>query len=126
MKMLQLSDKQVENIYASLKGIEFEMNEGTIRSGKTFSDAQKMGIIYAASPDTNHLVSAYNQEQAFRMFFDGEGHGLINIFKNNGEMRSDRHGDHLWLNCTKRHTCNRANAISFPSTFVINLFFTIR
>lgn len=96
--MLLLSDKQKENIFASLKGIEFEMNEGTIRSGKTFSDAQKMGIIYAASPDTNHLVSAYNQEQAFRMFFDGEGHGLINIFKNNGEMRSDRHGDHLWLN----------------------------
>lgn len=96
--MLLLSDKQKENIYSSYQGIEFEMNEGTIRSGKTFSDVQKMAIIYAASPDMNHLVSAYNQEQAFRMFMDGEGKGLINIFKNNGEMRSDRHGDHLWLN----------------------------
>ncbi|MGX6979108.1 PBSX family phage terminase large subunit [Vagococcus elongatus] len=96
--MLLLSEKQKENIYTPLQGIEFEMNEGTIRSGKTFSDIQKMAIIYAASPDQNHLVSAYNQEQAYRMFMDGEGYGLKHIFKNNGEMRSDRHGDHLWLN----------------------------
>lgn len=93
-----LSEKQKENIYQPLKGIELEMNEGTIRSGKTMSDAQKMAIIYAASPDMNHLVSAYNQEQAYRMFMDCEGMGLVNIFKDCGEMRSDRHGDHLWLN----------------------------
>lgn len=96
--MMMLSDKQKENIYQPLKGIELEMNEGTIRSGKTMSDAQKMAIIYAASPDKNHLIAAYNQEQAYRMFMDCEGMGLVNIFKDCGEMRSDRHGDHLWLN----------------------------
>lgn len=97
---LMLSDKQKENIYSPLKGIELELNEGTIRSGKTFSDVQKMAIIYAASPDPNHLVAAYNQEQAYRMFMDCEGYGLVHIFKDVGEMRSDRHGDHLWLNLT--------------------------
>lgn len=96
--MMLLSEKQKDNIYQPLKGIEFEMNEGTIRSGKTMSDAQKMAIIYAVSPDMNHLVSAYNQEQAYRMFMDCEGMGLVHIFKDVGEMRSDRHGDHLWLN----------------------------
>ena len=29
---MMLSDKQKENIYQPLKGIELEMNEGTIRS----------------------------------------------------------------------------------------------
>ncbi|EAD1189302.1 PBSX family phage terminase large subunit [Listeria monocytogenes] len=96
--MVLLSRKQEENIYAFLEGIEVELNEGTIRSGKTMSDAQKMALIYAASPDMNHLIAAYNQEQAYRMFMDCEGFGLVNIFKNNGELRSDRHGDHLWLN----------------------------
>lgn len=93
-----LSDKQKENIYTPINGIELEMNEGTIRSGKTMSDAQKMALIYAASPDTNHLVAAYNQEQAYRMFMDGEGMGLISIFEDVGEIRHDEHGDHLWLN----------------------------
>ncbi len=93
-----LSEKQQANIYQPLKGIELELNEGTIRSGKTMSDAQKMAIIYTASPDPNHLVAAYNQEQAYRMFMDCEGYGLAHIFKEVGEMRSDRHGDHLWLN----------------------------
>lgn len=93
-----LSDRQKENIFASIKGIEFELNEGTIRSGKTMSDIQKMAIIIAASQDENHLITAYNQEQAYRMFMDGEGFGLYHIFKGVGEMRSDRHGDHLWLN----------------------------
>lgn len=93
-----LSEKQKANIYQPLKGIELELNEGTIRSGKTMSDAQKMAIIYLASPDPNHLVAAYNQEQAYRMFFDCEGFGLAHLFREIGEMRSDRHGDHLWLN----------------------------
>lgn len=93
-----LSEKQKDNIYQPLKGLRFEMNEGTIRSGKTMSDAQKMALIYAASPDINHLVLAYNQEQAYRMFMDCEGYGLEHIFKSCGEIRHDEHGDHLWLN----------------------------
>lgn len=92
------SPKQAENIRAKTDGVMFELNEGTIRSGKTMSDCFKMAAFYLASPDTNHLVLAYNQEQAYRMFMDADGFGLMHIFKNNGELRHDDFGDHLWLN----------------------------
>lgn len=93
-----LSEKQKENVYSDIKGVRVELNEGTIRSGKTMSDALKMAIIYASSPDPLHLVLAYNQEQAYRMFMDCEGFGLEHIFSDFGEIRHDEHGDHLWLN----------------------------
>ncbi|EUJ47663.1 PBSX family phage terminase large subunit [Listeria fleischmannii] len=96
--MITLSRKQQENVYADLTGIRAELNEGTIRSGKTMSDALKMAIVYASSPDPLHLVLAYNQEQAYRMFMDCEGFGLEHIFADCGEIRHDEHGDHLWLN----------------------------
>lgn len=96
--MIKFSDKQIENIRAKIKGIEFEMNEGTIRSGKTMSDIFKMAKLYLISPDTNHLVLAYNQEQAYRMFIDGEGFGLSYIFRDIAELRHDDNGDHLWIN----------------------------
>lgn len=96
--MIEFSEKQVENITSNISGIEFEMNEGTIRSGKTMSDIFKMARVYAKSPDRDHLVIAYNQEQAYRMFIDGEGFGLMNIFKNNSEIRHNENGDHLWIN----------------------------
>lgn len=95
--MIQFSQKQIDNIKADITGVEFEMNEGTIRSGKTMSDIFKMARIYAASPDRDHLVLAYNQEQAYRMFIDGEGFGLMNIFKRNAEIRHNENGDHLWI-----------------------------
>lgn len=91
------SEKQVENIQADITGIEFEMNEGTIRSGKTMSDIFKMARIYAQSPDRDHLVLAYNQEQAYRMFIDGEGFGLMNIFKRISEIKHNENGDHLLI-----------------------------
>ena len=69
----------------------------TPRSGKTTADIFKMAGIYVNSPDKNHLVSAYNQEQAYRMFFDGDGLGLTNIFKRNSILKNDRHGDHLLI-----------------------------
>lgn len=96
--MIKFSQKQVDNIEADIAGVEFELNEGTIRSGKTMSDIFKMARIYARSPDRDHLVLAYNQEQAFRMFIDGEGFGLMNIFKSNSEIRHNENGDHLWIN----------------------------
>lgn len=98
MSQLKLSTKQKQNIFQPLKGIRMELNEGTIRSGKTMSDAQKMALIYAGHPDTNHLVLAYNQEQAYRMFMDCEGFGLEHIFASCAEIRHDEHGDHLWIN----------------------------
>ncbi|MCC4121357.1 PBSX family phage terminase large subunit [Lactococcus lactis] len=93
--MISFSPKQAENIKADITGIEFEMNEGTIRSGKTNSDIFKMARIYAQSPDRDHLVLAYNQEQAYRMFIDGEGFGLKYIFSANSEIKHNEDGDHL-------------------------------
>ena len=57
---IKFSPKQVENISSDINGVEFELNEGTIRSGKTMSDIFKMARIYAKSPDRDHLVLAYN------------------------------------------------------------------
>ena len=56
-----------------------------------------MAAIYVASPDNNHIVLAYNQEQAFRMFMDGDGFGLMHIFKGVSLLRDDKHGAHLKL-----------------------------
>lgn len=42
-------------------------------------------------------MAAYNQEQAFRLFMDGDGLGLIHIYGNLAEMKHDEHGDHLLL-----------------------------
>ena len=98
MKMkIEFSQKQKETIRQDLKGITFELNEGTPRSGKTTADIFKMARFYANSPDQNHLVSAYNQEQAFRMFMDGDGLGLMHIFDGVSTLRHDDHGDHLLL-----------------------------
>ncbi|MDD7758787.1 MAG: PBSX family phage terminase large subunit [Aerococcus suis] len=79
------------------KPIRMLLNEGTPRSGKTTADIFAMADFYINSPDQNHLVSAYNQEQAYRMFMDGDGKGLCHIFNGVSEMRHDEHGDHLLL-----------------------------
>ena len=71
--MIQFSEKQQETIRQNIHNVRFEMNEGTPRSGKTTADVFKMANFYLNSPDQNHLISAYNQEQAYRMFIDGDG-----------------------------------------------------
>ena len=97
MAKIQFSPKQQENIKQDLKGIRFLLNEGTPRSGKTTADAFLMAKFYLASPDKNHLISAYNQEQAYRMFIDGDGFGLGHIFNGVSDIKHDEHGDHLLL-----------------------------
>lgn len=94
---LRFSPKQIENINFDTSKVTFELNEGTPRSGKTTADGFKMADFYLRSPDQNHLVSAYNQEQAFRMFMDGDGLGLMHIFDGVSDIRHDEHGDHLLL-----------------------------
>lgn len=95
---LVFSPKQIETIRnESVHRITVELNEGTPRSGKTTADIFKMAAFYIASPDRNHLVSAYNQELAFRVFMDGDGKGLMHIFKDKATLRHDDHGDHLLL-----------------------------
>ncbi|HEL9521346.1 TPA: PBSX family phage terminase large subunit, partial [Listeria monocytogenes] len=92
---LAFSPKQQETIREQTKTITLEVNEGTPRSGKTTADIFKMANFYINSRDMNHLVTAYNQEQAFRLFMDGDGLGLIHIYGNLAEMKHDEHGDHL-------------------------------
>lgn len=89
MVLMKFSRKQQENINFDMSKITFELNEGTPRSGKTTADIFKMADFYLRSPDQNHLVSAYNQEQAFRMFMDGDGYGLMHIFAESSEVRHD-------------------------------------
>lgn len=96
-QQIKFSPKQIENINFDSSSITVELNEGTPRSGKTTSDIFKMADFYLRSPDMNHLVTAYNQEQAYRMFMDGDGLGLVHIFDGCSSIRHDEHGDHLLL-----------------------------
>lgn len=94
---ITFSPKQIENINQDISNLTIELNEGTPRSGKTTSDIFKMAYHYLQTEDKNHLVTAYNQEQAFRMFMDGDGMGLMHIFEGCSDIRHDEHGDHLLL-----------------------------
>ncbi|MBQ6447007.1 hypothetical protein KGR20_15870 [Cytobacillus oceanisediminis] len=49
------------------------------------------------SRDQNHLVVAYNQEQAYRLIMECDGFGLIYIFGNLAESEHDEKGEHLLI-----------------------------
>ena len=95
--MVNFSEKQLATINQDTSTLRFVLNEGTPRSGKTTADTFFMADFYINSPDQNHLISAYNQEQAYRMFIDGDGMGLAHIYGNTAELRHDDHGDHILL-----------------------------
>lgn len=69
--------------------------EGTPRSSKTTAGAFRMARFITQSRDQNHLIVAYNQEQAFRLMLDCDSLGLLHIFGNLSELKNDRFGDHL-------------------------------
>lgn len=97
MEKILFSKKQHENIGFDTSTIECEVNEGTPRSGKTFSDVLKMARFYMTTEDNNHLILAYNQEQVFRMFIDANGYGLIDVLRDCAEIKHDERGDHLLI-----------------------------
>lgn len=88
------SKKQQDIITAPFSHL-MEVNEGTPRSGKTTAGIFRYAAYLIGTPDKNHLVAGYNQEQAYRLFMDGDGFGLMHIFKEHGRMSHDDHGDHL-------------------------------
>lgn len=94
--VIEFSDKQLDVIY---RPYDYTMDvlEGTPRSGKTTAAHFRYADYLVHSRDSNHLIAAYNQEQAYRLFIDGDGTGLVHIFGNNAEAKSDRHGDHLLI-----------------------------
>lgn len=74
-----------------------EVFEGTPRSGKTTCAVARAAWFYWNTPDRNHLVLAYNQEQAFKLVMDCDSLGLMHIFPGLWEMKHDDYGDHLLL-----------------------------
>ena len=101
---IKFSNKQLKIIRRPFN-YELEVNEGTPRSGKTTAGHFRYARYLIESQDENHLIAAYNQEQAYRLFIDGDGTGLMHIFDGNCKIKHDEHGDHLLIdtpNGTKR------------------------
>lgn len=96
LKTVRYSPKQARFIASPFDHV-FDVNEGSIRSGKTAADDARLALAYLQSPEPLHLVSAYNQEMAYNLFIEGDGMGLAYIFDGNSHLRRDRGGDHLEL-----------------------------
>ena len=94
--MIVFGEKQANTINAPFD-YTLEVNEGTPRSGKTTAGIFRLAYYYTITPDQNHLIVAYNQEQAFRLIIDGDGFGLKHIFGDLCQQKHDDNGDHLEL-----------------------------
>ena len=74
-----------------------DWNEGTPRSGKTTAGTMRFARHLIRSRDALHLVTAYSAEQAYRLIMDGDGMGLLHIFKGHCRVSHDDSGAHLLL-----------------------------
>lgn len=90
-----LSDKQRAFIFRPFDHC-LDVAEGTPRSGKTLASTRRFALHLRGCRDINHLVVGYNQEQAFRLVIDGDGHGLQHYFKDSA-IRHDDSGDYLQI-----------------------------
>jgi len=99
-KLIEFSPKQKKIIKAPFN-VTLEALEGTPRSGKTTAGHFRYSYYLTKSRDTNHLISAFNQEQAYRLFIDGDGTGLMHIFGDLCKINHDEHGDHLEVHTPK-------------------------
>jgi len=95
--MISFSAKQ-QDIISRPFDYTLEVNEGTPRSSKTTAGVFRYANYLIRTRDENHLVTAYNQEQAFRLVMESDGLGLINIFGANAKVKHDDKGDHLEVN----------------------------
>lgn len=96
MKQIEWSKKQRSTIQKSFRHC-LEVEEGTPRSGKTTCAVARFAWFLWNTPDQNHLVLAYNQEQAFRLVMDCDGLGLLHIYQNLTEQKHDDFGDYVLL-----------------------------
>ena len=71
--------------------------EGTPRSGKTTAGTMRFARHLLKSRDNIHLVVAYSAEQAYRLIMDGDGMGLLHIFKGHCRTSHDDSGAHLLI-----------------------------
>lgn len=95
-KQIIFSPKQLETIYRPFDHT-LDVLEGTPRSGKTTAGHFRYADYLTWTRDHNHLIVAYNQEQAYRLFIDGDGTGLMHIFGDLAEIKHDEHGSHLQI-----------------------------
>ena len=92
--MVTWSDKQKELILAPYDHT-IDWMEGTPRSGKTTAAIARFSEHLIYSHDTNHLVTAYSAEQAYRLVMEGDGFGLMHNFKGYCRTSHDDEGAHL-------------------------------
>ena len=71
--------------------------EGTPRSGKTTAGTMRFARHLLKSRDSMHLVTAYSAEQAYRLIMDGDGMGLLHIFRGYCRTSHDDSGAHLLI-----------------------------
>lgn len=96
MRQIKWSKKQLATIQKPFKHC-LEVEEGTPRSGKTTCAVARFAWFLWNTPDQNHIVLAYNQEQAFRLVMDCDGLGIIHIYPNLTEPKHDDFGDYILL-----------------------------
>lgn len=106
-KNIVFSPKQLDVIYRDYE-YTLDVLEGTPRSGKTTAAHFRLADYYTWCRDSNHLLTAYNQEQAYRLFMDGDGTGLMHIFDGLYDLKHDEHGSHMQL-----HTPNGIKKIYY-------------
>lgn len=92
--MINWSKKQTDLIMAPFDHA-MDWNEGTPRSGKTTAGVMRFARHLIKSRDNIHLVVAYSAEQAYRLIMDGDGMGLLHIFKGYCRTSHDDSGAHL-------------------------------
>ena len=92
--MIEWSAKQEGLIMAPFDHA-MDWNEGTPRSGKTTAGTMRFARHLIRSRDALHLVTAYSAEQAYRLIMDGDGMGLLHIFKGHCRVSHDDSGAHL-------------------------------
>lgn len=119
IEKISYSPKQKSFIFSPFDHL-FDVNEGSIRSGKTAADCARMAVYYMLSPSPLHLVTAYNQEQAYKLWIEADQMGLAYIFDGSARLKRDRGGDCLDLDLPNGHKkiyfkgggkSNSANAI---------------
>ena len=96
LRQIEWSEKQRATIHKPFKHC-LEVEEGTPRSGKTTCAVARFSWFLWNSPDENHIVLAYSQEQAFRLVMDCDGLGLLHIYPGLTEPKHDDYGDYIRL-----------------------------
>lgn len=94
--MIKWSDKQEEIIFAPFDHT-IDWLEGTPRSGKTTAGIARFASHLTETDDSQHLVVGYSAEQAYRLIMDGDGMGLMHIFKDVCRTSHDDSGAHLLI-----------------------------